>query len=100
VEQVEVHCVEPELAGAHVECMQCPVIAVVTDPDLGLDEQLRPIDPTGGDRGADLGLVEVRGCGVDHPVPDSQRLLDRCLGLVRRSLEDAKPQRGQLDAVV
>ena len=100
VEQVEVHRVQPELAGAHVEGMEGSVVAVIGDPYLRLDEQLGPIDAACGDRGANLGLVEVRGGGVDHPVPERQGFLDRGLGFARRGLEDAEAERGQLDAVV
>jgi len=90
----------PELAGAHVERMEHSVVAVIGDPYLRLDEQLGPIDAACGDRGANAGLVEVRGGRVDHPVPDPQGLLDGRPGFVRRGLEDAEPERGQLDAVI
>ena len=42
VQQVQVDGVEAELAGAHVERVQRSVVAVVADPQLGLDEQLGP----------------------------------------------------------
>ena len=59
VEEVEVHRVEPELSGTDVEAMKGFVVPVVADPQLGLDEQLRPLDGAGCDRGANLALIEV-----------------------------------------
>ena len=56
--------------------------------------------PGGGDRRPDARLVAVGGGGVDVPVADRQRLLDRLLRLLGRDLEDAEPELGDLDAVV
>lgn len=33
-----------------VEAMKCLVVAVVADPDLGLEEHLRPVEPRVADR--------------------------------------------------
>jgi hypothetical protein len=100
VEQVQVDHVEPELARAHVKPVECRVVTVVADPELGPDEQLGARDAARGDRRTDLALVEVRRRRVDHPVADAQRLLDGRLGLLGRRLEHAEPERRQLDAVV
>jgi hypothetical protein len=98
VEQVEIHRVDPEFASTDFEGMERPVVAVVADPYLRLDEQLRPIDAAGSDRGANLGLVEVGGGGVDHAIADAQRLLDRGLGHLGWRLKHAEAQGGQVDS--
>lgn len=45
MEQVQVHVVQPELAQARVEGAEATLVAVVADPQLGLDEQLCAGDP-------------------------------------------------------
>jgi hypothetical protein len=47
-----------------------------------------------------LALVGVCGCSVDEPVADLDCLLDCPNSLGRRTLKDAKPERGQGNAVV
>ena len=69
VEEQEVDPVDAELAGALVERVKRGVVAVVADPNLRLDEQLVAADPGATDAFTDLALVEVRGGGVDEPVP-------------------------------
>ena len=44
VEDQQVDLVDAELAGALVEAVQGLVVAVVADPDLGLDEDLVAVD--------------------------------------------------------
>ena len=44
VQDEQVDLVDAELAGALVEAVQRLVVAVVADPDLGLDEDLVPVD--------------------------------------------------------
>jgi hypothetical protein len=44
VQDQQVDLVDPELAGAFFKAVQGLVVAVVADPDLGLQEDLRP-DP-------------------------------------------------------
>jgi hypothetical protein len=48
--------------------MQRLVVAIVTDPDLGLDENLGTIDAGAADACPDFPLVAVGGGGVDVPV--------------------------------
>lgn len=100
MEDEEVNVVDAELAGTLVEPVQRLVVAVVADPDLGLDEHLVPVDPGSMDGLTDLTLVAVRGGGVDVPVAGAQRGLNRGAGLLRRGLEHPEPESGHLDAVV
>jgi hypothetical protein len=74
-EQVEV--VDAELGHRFLPGVQGLVVAVVADPDLGLDEHVRTVDAGTADALADLPLVAVRGGGVDVPVAGRQRGLDR-----------------------
>jgi hypothetical protein len=100
VEDQQVDLVDAELAGALVEGVQGLVVAVVGDPDLGLDEDLRAVETRATDRFADLALVAVRRGGVDVAVTGRQRGLDRCDRLVRSLLEDTEPQGLHLDALL
>ena len=76
------------------------VVAVVGDPDLGLEEDVGAVEAGGADRVADLALVAVGGGGVDVAVAGVERGADGVAGLVGRRLEDAEAEGGQLDAVV
>ena len=100
VQDQQVDPVDAELAGALLEAVQRLVVAVVADPDLGLQEDVGPVDAGVGDGLADLALVPVRGGGVDVPVAGRERGLDRGAGLLRRGLEDTEADGGHLDAVV
>ena len=68
VQDQQVDLVDAELAGALLEAVQRLVVAVVADPDLGLDEDLVAGDAGAVDGLADLALVAVRRGGVDVPV--------------------------------
>lgn len=104
VQDQQVDLVEAELARALVEGVQGLVVAVVGDPHLRLDEDLRAVEagatqkPT--QRLAHLALVAVGRSGVDVPVTGGQRRLDGRNRLVRVRLEDAEPEGRHLDAVV
>ena len=100
VQDQQIDLVDPELAGALLEAVQGLVVAVVADPDLGLQEDLRAIQPRIADRFSDLPLVAVRSCGVNVSVAGRKRRLDRGSGLVSWCLEHPQTQRGHLDAVV
>src|SRR4051794_22784526 len=71
VEDEEVDLVDAELAGALVEGVQRLVVAVVADPDLGLDEHVVTVDAAALDGVADAAFVGVGGGGVDVPVADA-----------------------------
>ena len=100
VQDQQVDLVDAELAGALVEGVQRLVIAVVADPDLGLQEDSRAADLGRVHRFADLALVAVGGGGVDVAVAGVERGGDRAARLVGRCLEDAEADRRHLDAVV
>jgi hypothetical protein len=84
VQDEQVELVGAELGGALVEGVQGLVVAVVADPDLGLDEDVRPADAGAADGLADLALVAVGGGGVDVPVAGLQGALDGLGGLLGR----------------
>ena len=100
VQDQQVDLVDAELAGALLEAVQGLVVAVVADPDLGLQEHLTAVHPGGGDRLADLPFVAVGGGGVDVAVAGLQRGGHRGPGLLRRGLEHPESEGGQGDAVV
>lgn len=100
VQQEQIDLVHAELARALVEAVQGAVVAVVRDPQLGLEEHLGAIQAGSAEGLAHLALVAVGGSGVDQAVADAQRLGDRGDRLLRRGLEDAEAQRGHPDAVV
>ena len=57
VEQIEVDGVDAQLAAADVEGAQGALAAVVADPQLGLEEELRAVDAAAGNPFPDLPLV-------------------------------------------
>jgi hypothetical protein len=65
VQDQQIDPVDAELAGTLVEGVQGRLVAVVTDPDLGLDEHLGPVHTGATNSLARLALVAVRGRGVD-----------------------------------
>jgi hypothetical protein len=71
VQDQQVDLVDAELAAALVEAVQGLVVAVVADPDLGL-EKPRTVKVGGGDGFANLALVAVDGGGVDVAVAGLQ----------------------------
>jgi hypothetical protein len=77
VEPQQVELVDAELPGALLEGVQGGVVAVVADPDLGLNEDIVAVEARAADALADLALVAVGGGGVDMAVADPQRLGDR-----------------------
>ena len=96
----QVDVVDGELAGALLEAVQCVVVSVVADPDLGLQEELRAVEVRAVDRLADLALVAVGSRRVDVPVPRAECGAHGAAGLVGGRLEDPQAERGHLDAVV
>ena len=100
VQDQQVDLVDAELGGALLEAVQRLVVAVVADPDLGLDEDLVAGEAGAVDGLADLALVAVRRGGVDVAVAGAQRRLDGRAGLVGRGLEHPEPEGGHRDVVV
>jgi hypothetical protein len=72
VQDQQVDLVDAELAGALVNAVQRLVVSVVADPDLGLQENLRPVQAGLVDRLADLALVAVSRRGIDVAVPGAE----------------------------
>ncbi len=100
VQDQKVDLVDTELAGALLECMQRLVVSVIADPDLGLQEDLRPVHVGAVDRLADLALIAVSRRGVDVPVPGAECTADGVPGLVGGCLENPQTEGRNLDAVV
>lgn len=100
VENQQVDLVDAELARALLEGMQRLAVAVVADPDLGLDEDLGAIETRLAQGLADPALVRVGGSGVHMRVPGLQRRQHRSGRLLGRRLEDAQPERRHLHAIV
>ena len=100
VEDQQVDLLDAELSGALLEPVQCLVVAVVGDPDLGLEEDVGAVEAGSADRVADLALVAVGGGRIDVAVAVTQRRLDGGGGLLRRALEHAQAEGGHRDAVV
>ena len=100
MEDQQVDLVDAELARALLETVQSFVIPVVADPDLGLQEDLRPADVRVANSLADLALVAVGRGGVDEAIARIDCRPDCIARLIRRRLENAETKRGHLDAVV
>jgi hypothetical protein len=90
----KVDLVDAELTGAFLEGVQRLVVSVVADPDLGLQEDLRPVHGEAVDRLADLALVAVSRRGVDVPVPGAECAADGVSGLVG-GVSGRPPARGR-----
>jgi|RhiMetStandDraft_4_1073278.scaffolds.fasta_scaffold03621_5 hypothetical protein len=96
----QVDLVDSQLAGALAEAAQRLVIAVVADPNLGLQEHLRAIQPRTAHRFPNLPLVAVGSRCVNVPVAGRDRRCDRGPRLISGCLEHSQTQPGQLDTVV
>jgi hypothetical protein len=75
------------------------VVAVVADPDLGLEEALRPIYIGTVYGLSNLALVAVGRRGIDVPVPRVERGSNGVSGLIGGRLKDPEPDYGYLDAI-
>jgi hypothetical protein len=93
VQDQQVDLVDSELARALLETVQRLVVAVVADPDLGLQEHLRPVHIRTVNRLSHLALVTVSRRRVDVAVAGVQCGLDGRQGLVRRRLKDTEAKR-------
>jgi hypothetical protein len=81
----------PSFARALVERVQGRVVAVVADPDRGLDEHLGPVQAGAADALPHLALVGIRGRGVDVAIARAKSGLDRVDGLDGWRLGDRTP---------
>ena len=68
VQKQQVNPLDTELPGTLVEPVQRLVVAVVVDPELGLDEDLVPGQAGTRNALADFALIAVRGGRIDVPV--------------------------------
>jgi hypothetical protein len=84
VQDQEVDLVDAELARALLEAVQRLVVAVVANPDLGLEEHLIAGDAGTVNRLADLALVAVRRRRIDVAVAGHQSRLYGRAGLIGR----------------
>lgn len=100
MEDQEVDLLDAELGGTLLAAVQRRVVAIVADPDLGLEEHLRPVHVRPSHCFPDLVLFAVRRRRVDVAVATAERGKDAFSGLVRGRLEDAEAKRWHLDAVV
>jgi hypothetical protein len=92
VQEQQVDLVDAKLAGALLKAMQRFVVAVVADPDLRLQEDLRSTDVRVVHGLADLALVAVGSGGVDEAVSGIERCPDRIARLVGWRLEHTEPE--------
>ncbi len=100
VQNQQVDLIDSEFAGTLVERVQRRVVAVVGDPDLGLDEDVRAIDARTAYGFADLAFVLISSGGVDVPISGLQCRLDRCNGVIGRRLVHTETQCRHRDFVV
>ena len=96
----QVDLLDPQFARALLERVQGLLIAVVADPHLGLQKDLRPVHVRAMHRLADLTLVAVGGSGVDVAVAAVEGGTDGVASRCRWRLKDAEAEGGYLDPVV
>ncbi|MNT32278.1 hypothetical protein D3C72_1681510 [compost metagenome] len=72
VDQGQVQVIGPQFAQAFFQTVDQAITGQVGDPDLAGDEQFVTGDAAGSDGFADVGLVLVDLCGIDHPVAERQ----------------------------
>lgn len=90
----QIELVQPKFPGALFPGVERLVVAVVADPDFGLDEDLFARNPAVAQRLPDLAFVEVGGRGVDVTVSGLEGRADGSLGLLWWGLEDPSPTLG------
>jgi hypothetical protein len=102
VQDQQVDLVDSKLAGALVEAVQRLVVAVVADPDLGLQKDLRAVQARTAHRFSDLPLVvfvpdrmvkeRIRNAGEPGQRPRGQRARRR--GRANRARRPCPPRSG------
>jgi hypothetical protein len=100
VDQVEVDVVRAQPQQALLQRADGLVPAVPVVGQLGGQEHVLAGQAGLGERLPDALLVAVHLRGVDVPVARVERLAHRLRGVLRRDLEDAEADLGDLDAVV
>ena len=94
VQDQQVDLVDAEPAGALLEAVQRLLIPIVTDPDLGLQEDLRSVQGGTVDGLTDLPFVAVGRCGVDIAVPAVECGPDSVAGFGRGVWKTPRPSAG------
>jgi len=98
MDQVEVDVVEPELLEALDAGATRPLMPLVDVEALRRHEDLVAIELRSAQCLSDGGLVAVGGRGVDVAIAGRERERHGLDRLVRRDLEDAEAELGDLDA--
>src|SRR5581483_8622590 len=96
----QINLFDAEFAGAFVERVQRGVVAVVVDPDLGLDEYVVAGEARTTNALANLALVGIRGGRIDEAIAAIQGFRDRSGRDIGRRLKHAEAERRHRNAVV
>src|SRR6185437_2426482 len=91
--------IEPQLFQAGIERPADRIRHEVFIPDLGGDVEVLARDARGGDRLTDSVLVAVHFRGVDVPVAETERALDRRTADVALHAVGPEPEARQADAL-
>ena len=94
VQEQQVEAVHLQVAQRVLGCTPQVVGRVLLAPDLRGEEELLARDPAGGEPAPDLTFVAVGARGVDVPVADRERVLDRLLALGPLDLPGAEAELG------
>jgi hypothetical protein len=100
MQEQQVEAVHTQLAGTFVERVQRRLVAVVADPDFGLDEHVIARDARLAHPFSDLPLIGVRRRRVDEPITVSNRRFHGGARPFRRALKYAEAEGGHLHTVV
>ena len=96
VDEQHVDMIAAKPFEAFVRRLERPVVALAVVPDLGLQENVRP----GADAFADAFLIAIDRCGIDQPIADIERGLDRLGGVGIVDLVSAEAKLRDLAAIV
>ena len=91
--------VEPELLQGSIERPADRIRRQIFVPDLGGDMQVLARDAGGCDRGADGLLIAIHLGGVEMPVAQRQRALDRRAAGIALHAKGAEAELGQADTL-
>lgn len=100
MDEEEVQVVQPDLLHRALEGVEGVVVRVGAVVQLAGDEDVAPVETGVPDRLPDLLLVAVHLSRVDVPVSGLQGRQGGLTGFLRRDLEGAESELGDLHAVV
>jgi hypothetical protein len=100
MQQQQVQLLDAKLRHTFFERMQGRFVAVVADPDFGLDEHLITSETGATNPLADLTLVQICSGCIDVTIANAQGLGDRRARAFRRRLEHAESDDRHLDPIV